>query len=307
MKRILPYLSLFFAALLLSLPFSLRAQESTSSDAASPAASASADVSADASPSISVPSSLADTPSASESGEARLRAGLSLPTKAEADSAYASEDFQTAAEYYQLLLDSCGGSAQLYYNLGNCYYRLDSIARAILNYERARLFDPSDDDIRFNLEMARAKTVDRVMPASEMFFVAMFHRIVLSQSLQIWAWLGLLTFIVMLVAIAAYVFLPTLHGKKAGFTIAVISLIVCIFANVAAFQQLHQLENRSSAVIMSSSVVIKSTPSQAGTDLFILHEGTRVEIEDNSMKEWVEIRMSDGKEGWLQRSDIEII
>ena len=227
--------------------------------------------------------------------------------KTQADSAYAHEDFIQAAQLYTQLLDSLGGSAQLYYNLGNCYYRQDSIARAILCYERARLLDPSDDDIRMNLEMARAKTVDRVMPASEMFFVSLFHRLVLSLSLQTWAWLGILTFILMLCALAAYFFLPTLSGKKAGFTVAVIALLVCFFANIAAYQQLHKLENRASAVIMSSSVVVKSTPSQSGTDLFILHEGTRVEIEDDAMKEWVEIRMSDGKEGWLQRRDIEVI
>ena len=234
---------------------------------------------------------------------------LTLPAladeKALADSAYAHEDFTKAAQIYTQLLDSCGSSAQLYYNLGNCYYRQDSIARAILCYERARLLDPADDDVRMNLEMARAKTVDRVMPVNEMFFVALFHRLVLSLSLQTWAWLGLLTFLLMLCAIAAYFFLPTLAGKKAGFTVAVIALLVCVFANLAAYQQLHQLENRTSAVIMSSSVVVKSTPSQTGTDLFILHEGTRVEIDDNSMKEWVEIQMNDGKQGWIRRADIE--
>jgi len=228
-------------------------------------------------------------------------------SKSEADSAYAKEDFHTAARLYTLLLDSCGSSAQLFYNLGNCYYRQDSIARAILCYERARLLDPSDDDIRMNLEMARAKTVDRVMPASEMFFASLFHRLVLSMSLQTWTWLGILTFILMLAALAAYIFLPTLTGKKVGFTVAVVSLLVCLFANIAAYQQLHKLEDRDNAVIMSSSVVVKSTPSQSGTDLFILHEGTRVEIVDDTMKEWVEIVMSDGKEGWIQRTDIEII
>lgn len=228
-------------------------------------------------------------------------------SKSEADSAYAKEDFQTAARLYTQLLDSCGSSAQLFYNLGNCYYRQDSIARAILCYERARLLDPSDDDIRMNLEMARAKTVDRVMPASEMFFASLFHRLVLSMSLQTWAWLGILTFILMLAALAAYIFLPTLTGKKVGFTVAVVSLLFCLFANIAAYQQLHKLEDRDNAVIMSSSVVVKSTPSQSGTDLFILHEGTRVEIVDDTMKEWVEIVMSDGKEGWIQRADIEVI
>ncbi len=232
---------------------------------------------------------------------------LSPTAKADADSAYAHEDFQKAAELYSQLLECYGGSAQLYFNLGNCYYRQDSIARAILCYERARLLSPADDDIRFNLEMARAKTVDRVMPASEMFFVSLFHRLVLSFSLQTWAWLGLLMFIAMLCALAAYFFLPTLTGKKVGFYVAIVTLLICIFANIAAYQQLHKLEYRSNAVIMSSSVVVKSTPSQSGTDLFILHEGTRVEIKDNTMREWVEIQMSDGKEGWMERSDLEVI
>ena len=296
MKHLLTYL----AALLLSFP--ALAQDDSLVSMTVPSQSPSM-------PPVSGGSSAGVPSSAASLSASASSPSVSLPqaSKSEADSAYAHEDFLTAALLYQQLLDSCGGSAQLYYNLGNSYYRQDSIARAILCYERARLLDPSDDDIRFNLEMARAKTVDRVMPASEMFFVSLFHRMVLSLSLQTWAWLGLLSFLLMLSAIAAYFFLPTLTGKKLGFSTAVISLLICLFANIAAYQQLHQLENRSSAVIMTSSAVVKSTPSPSGTDLFILHEGTRVEIEDDTMNEWVEIRMSDGKEGWLQRSEIEII
>ena len=230
-----------------------------------------------------------------------------LPTKAEADSAYAHEDFATASGIYQALLAANGGSAQLYFNLGNCYYRQDSIARAILCYERARLLDPSDDDVRFNLEMARSKTVDRVMPANDMFFVSLYHSVVRSLSIHTWTWFAILCFILMLAAIAAYLFLPSITGKKAGFTIAIVALLVCVFANIAAREQLHQLEHRSSAVIMAPSVVVKSTPSTSGTDLFILHEGTRVEIADDSMNDWMEIHMNDGKQGWIHRSEAEVI
>jgi len=84
-------------------------------------------------------------------------------------------------------------------------------------------------------------------------------------------------------------------------------LIICIFANIAAAQQRSQINHRTGAVLMTPSAVVKSTPSSSGTDLFILHEGTHVEIVDNTMKDWVEVRMSDGKEGWLRRTEIEVI
>ncbi len=253
---------------------------------------------------VAAPVSVVVADSTASAAEA---ADVTTFTKADADSAYASEDFARAALIYNRLLSDNGGSAQLYFNLGNCYYRQDSIARAILCYERARLLDPSDDDVRFNLEMARSKTVDRVMPANEMFFVSLFRSLVLSLSLSAWTWIAIFSFVVMLLAAAAYLFLPTIGGKKVGFTVAVLALLMCVFANIAAYQQLHQMEKHASAVIMSPSVVVKSTPSDSGTDLFILHEGTRVDIADNSMNQWMEIRMSDGKEGWVHKNDVEVI
>ncbi len=228
-------------------------------------------------------------------------------TKAEADSAYAHEHYAEAVVIYKTLVDSLGESAQLYFNIGNSYYRQDSMARAILYYERARLLDPSDDDIRFNLEMARAKTVDKVVPASEMFFVSAFRQLVLSLSIQGWAILGLVMFVLTLLCVGVYLFVPNLLGKKIGFTLAIVALVVCLFANIAAVQQRKHIEHRTTAIIMAPSAVVKSTPSESGTDLFILHEGTHVDIIDDSMKEWVEVHMTDGKEGWLQRTEIEVI
>ena len=224
-----------------------------------------------------------------------------------ADSAYTHERYAEAAVLYQQLVDSLGESAQLYYNLGNCYYRRDSIARAILYYERARLLDPSDDDIRFNLDMARAKTVDKVVPASEMFFVSAYRQLVLSLSIHEWAWLAVVLFVVALLAFGVYLFVPHLLSKKIGFTVAVLALLVCVFANVAAVRQRSHIEHRTSAIIMAPSAVVKSTPSASGTDLFILHEGTYVRLIDDSMRDWVEIHMTDGKEGWLPRTALEVI
>lgn len=232
---------------------------------------------------------------------------FSRDMKALADSAYAHEDFVHAAALYRAELDSVGESATLYFNLGNCYYRQDSLARAILCYERARLLDPADDDIRFNLDMARARTVDKVVPASEMFFVTVYRSLVLLMGIEGWARLAVVMFVLLLVGVAVYFFAPQLRAKQVGFTLAVVALIVCLFSHIAAVQQRQHIEHRTTAIIMSPSVVIKSTPSTSGTDLFILHEGTHVTIIDDSMLEWLEIRMSDGKEGWLHRSELEII
>lgn len=228
-------------------------------------------------------------------------------TREQADSAYTAEDYQLAAYIYKSLLAENGESSTIYYNLGNCYYRLDSIGRAILNYERALLLNPGDADTRFNLQMARSHTADKVMPAGEMFFVTWWHSLMLSLGVQTWGWLAITTFVLMLVAIGLFIFLPSVGGRKTAFGVAVAMLVVCIVANIAAAQARSHLLNRTSAIVMSPSAVIHSTPSKSGTDLFILHEGTHVELIDDSMSDWVLIQMADGKEGWISRDDIERI
>lgn len=228
-------------------------------------------------------------------------------TKVAADSAYAKEHFALAATIYKALIAQNGESAEVYFNLGNSYYRQDSIAQAILYYERALLLDPADADIRLNLDMARAKTVDKVVPQSELFFVTAWRSLVLSQSVHSWMLCGWIAFALLLLLLGAWLFVPRVGLQKAAFAGAVAALCVCIVANLAAFNQRRQMLQRDGAIILSPSAVVKSTPSATGTDLFILHEGTHVDITDDSMRDWVEIRMVDGKDGWLERSTIEVI
>lgn len=103
-------------------------------------------------------------------------------TKAEADSAYINNDFTNAAELYESILKNKGESADIYYNLGNSYYKMNNIAKAVLNYERALLLNPGNNDIRFNLELARSKTVDKVTLPSEMFFITWIQSLINSMS-----------------------------------------------------------------------------------------------------------------------------
>lgn len=228
-------------------------------------------------------------------------------TKADADALYEKGNYEEAAAAYESLLKVEGLAAEVYYNLGNCYYKLDKIPFAVLNYERALLLDPGDGDIRANLALARGKTVDKVVPPSEMFFVTWWRDLTNCMSMDSWTIVGFSAFILMLIGILVYRFVPQLLARKIGFYSAMFLFALVIIANFAAFSQHRDLTHRNTAVILAPSVVVKSSPSDRSTDLFLIHEGSKVEILDNSMKEWMEVKFEEGKQGWIPVNVAEII
>lgn len=227
-------------------------------------------------------------------------------TKAEGDSAYVRNDYKSAAQIYEALLEQ-GEAAEVYYNLGNCYYKTNDIARAVLNYERALLLEPGNADIRVNLEMARAKTVDKITPIPDIFFVAWIKSLIDCLSVDEWAGCGITCFILFLLAAALFFFSKRASLKKGGFACAAVLLLLLVLSNLFASRQKSVLVNRNAAIVLAPSVTVRSTPSESGTSLFILHEGSKVELKDSSMREWKEIRLEDGKVGWVPASSIEVI
>lgn len=227
-------------------------------------------------------------------------------TKAEGDSAYMKNDYASAIQIYENLLKK-GEAAEIYYNLGNSYYKADDIAKAILNYERALLLRPGNADIRANLEIARSKTIDKIVPRPEIFFIAWTDSLINSLSVDAWAKLGIGFFVFLLVSLYLFFFSKQMAWKKTGFIAGIVFLAFVILSNVFAYQQKSELTNRDEAIVLSPSVTVRSTPNESGTSLFILHEGHKVGIKDNSMREWKEIRLEDGKVGWIPSSAIEVI
>lgn len=227
-------------------------------------------------------------------------------TKAEGDSAYVRNDYASAIQIYEDLLN-IGEAADVYYNLGNSYYKAGDIAKAILNYERALLLQPGNADIRANLEIARSKTIDKVVPVPEIFFISWVKLLINCMSSNAWAKLGVMFFILLLVSLYIFFFSKQIVWKKTGFIAGLVLLVFVILSNVFASLQKSELTNRNDAIVLSPSVTVRSTPSDSGTSLFILHEGHKVEIKDNSMREWKEIRLEDGKVGWIPAFAIEVI
>lgn len=184
---------------------------------------------------------------------------------------------------------------------------MDNFTKAVLNYERALLLSPGDKDIRFNLQMARSKTIDKIVPESEMFFVTWYRSLVNLQSVDAWAQMALIALAIAIVLALAYLFGNAVWLRKIGFFGGLLFVVLFLASNLFAWQQKRAIMNRTGAVIIHSAVTVKSTPSKNGTDLFILHEGTKVNITDGSMRSWKKVRVADGKEGWLETNQIEII
>ena len=235
-----------------------------------------------------------------------LPLSASAVTKAEADSAYVRGEYQQAIADYEALLKQ-GGSAELYYNLGNAYYRTENITKAVLNYERALLLSPGDRDIRFNLQIAHSKTIDKIVTETEMFFITWYHALVNLMSVDAWARVALISLTLVIMLLLVYLFASRLWLRKIGFFGGILLLAVFVLSNIFAWQQKQNLLFRKGAIVTAPSVTVKSTPAKNGTDLFILHEGTKVNITDGSMRGWLEIRIADGKEGWIERNKLEEI
>ena len=227
-------------------------------------------------------------------------------TKAQGDSAYMRNDYASAIQIYESLLKK-GEAAEIYYNLGNSYYKADDIAKAILNYERALLLQPGNADIRANLEIARSKTIDKVVSVPDIFFVAWVKSLINCLSVDAWAKLGIVFFILLLISFSLFFLFKQIVWKKSGFIAGIVFLFLVVLSNIFASEQKSELVNRNKAIILSPSVTVRSTPSESGTSLFILHEGHKIEVKDNSMREWKEIRLEDGKVGWVPTSAIEVI
>ena len=227
-------------------------------------------------------------------------------TKNNADTEYQKGNYQQAIRDYEEILKN-GESAEIYFNLGNAYYRTDNITKAVLNYERARLLSPGDDDINFNLQFARSKTIDKITPQSEMFFITWYKSLVNFTSVDNWAKTGILCIVMALLLVLLYLFGPQLMLRKIGFFGGLAFFVIFLLSNLFAFQQKQALDNRTGAIIMTPSVNIKKTPAKNSADQFVLHEGTRVDIIDKGMTDWRCIRVGDGREGWIETKAIEEI
>jgi tetratricopeptide (TPR) repeat protein len=223
-----------------------------------------------------------------------------------ANSLYQKNSFDSAAKIYEKIISEEYFSTEVYFNLGNCYYKTNKSAKAILNYERALKLKPNDEDILFNLKVAQLKIVDKIETVPEIFYVRWTKN--LASVFSVDGWGKLITICVWLMFLFASVYAvsqrSTLKTLSLIFTFAFL-----LFTSAALFlakQNFELTKMKRSAVILSESVYVKSSPGENNTDLFLLHEGTKASILDE-FENWEKIKIANGSVGWVKKTDLEEI
>ncbi len=219
---------------------------------------------------------------------------------------YMNREYDLAASSYAKVINQGFESGELYYNLGNAYYKQDFLARAILCYERALLLKPGDEDIRQNLALANARIIDKIDPIPDFFLARWVKSVPWLFSPDRWAIISLVLFVLALGAFLGFVMSHGYTMKRVAFATGILLAVLSLTGMLSMWNRAKQLTQSGSAIIMTSSVNAKSSPDEQSTNIFVLHEGTKVMLLD-SVQNWKEIRIADGNKGWVLKEALEEI
>ena len=219
---------------------------------------------------------------------------------------YTNSEYDKAIEMYKKVLLAGKESGFLYYNLGNAYYKENKITDAILNYERAKLYIPNNKDLLFNLEMANRRITDKIDAVPEFFIITWWKAFIGIFTSDTWSIISMISFILFLSSVFLFFFTRTYSLKGISFWLGIVLIIISISSFIFAGKTKMTIEKHNTAIIFESVINVKSSPGDVGTELFVIHEGTKVEITQTS-GEWIEIKLANGNKGWVKRDLVEII
>ncbi len=223
-----------------------------------------------------------------------------------ANKLYMSQQYQAAIVEYEKMIKDGVKSYELYFNLGNAYYKTSNFSAAILNYERAKKIKSSDDDLLMNLAMANQNTVDKIESVPKVFYEKWWDDYLTEQPADTRSLIGILLIWIAAAIGMVYIFNKRYAVKRISFFVTFAVLFCGLFFIYVASQQ-NKLENSSvDALIYKPSAYVKGSPDEKGTNLFMLHAGTKIEVIDE-LSGWKKIRIPNGNEGWVQSGDVEII
>jgi tetratricopeptide (TPR) repeat protein len=239
---------------------------------------------------------------------------LALSNVERGDSAYSKSAYTEALGYYTEALNKEGSSSNLYYNIGNTYFRLNDLGHAVINYERALMVDPSNEDARTNLEFVKTKIQDK--PEDDSTFLSNVHQnIIAMHSPDAWAWIAFTLFVIVIGAIAVYLFTTNINVRKAGFFGGIVVLVVFLYVLSVAKSAADAVDDHEQAVVIVPSTNLRSEPqtAQSKTDKVVpIHEGTKLIIvdslatpDDPATMMWYDVKINNSTRAWVSSADVE--
>jgi Uncharacterized protein conserved in bacteria len=220
---------------------------------------------------------------------------------AKANYYYNESRYDTAVVIYERILEEGFVSSPLLFNIGNTYFKMKNYPMAILNYEKALKLDPTNKEIKQNLAIANALITDKIEPMPVFFLTKWWRNIGNQLSANGWASASLKLFGLLLVLLFVYFTARTRGVRKVSFFTSILVIILFVCSIIFAYQKYQYFNEHNEAIVMTPTITVKSSPSSSGVDLFVLHEGTKVEIMDKA-DNWDKIKIADGSVGWMPSS-----
>ena len=216
---------------------------------------------------------------------------------------YQKGKYEQAITEYESILATKQHSTELYFNLGNCYYKLNKVAPAIYNYEKALLLNPDDSEIVNNLKFAQKLQIDEIKVIPQVGFAKMIHDFTSIFHYNTWAWISVGFATMFLVFFIGYYFSQIALSKRIFFIGMFVLLFLMLISVTSAISEKNHFESEKPAIVFAEMVLVKSEPQSASNTVFTLHEGTKVFIKEK-LENWRKIQLTDGTEGWIEKTAI---
>lgn len=233
-----------------------------------------------------------------------LESNISLLNSA--NDLYEQGSYEEAQNIYLELIEKGVISDDLNYNLANAYFKTNDIALAILHYEKALKINANHEDAAYNLNLANQKTVDKIEGIPELFIYRWWKATFKFLSIDQWAKLSILLFFITIIGFGFFLFASQVAAKKLSFYLAITALFLALSSWLFASTQNRYFKQQDYAIIVQASINVLSAPSEGSSQLFVLHEGTKVKLKGNT-NNWIEIALPNGNKGWVEQDVLEAI
>lgn len=228
------------------------------------------------------------------------------PEITKGNTAYQAGFYENAAQLYEKVISQGYTSSELYYNLGNSYFKAGNYPAAILNYERALRLNPGNEDIQYNLRVANNRIIDKIDQLPQIFYERWWQAVKQLTSPDGWAMLTLILFVAFFLTLAWFLLSTSVSLRRTLLPIAFVMLFLSGIFFILAAETHSEVKNQREAIVFEATLPVKSSPEESGIDLFVIHEGLKVEVIDE-LSGWKEIRIANGSKGWVKEEAIRAI